>query len=247
MRKIVCCLLICTIFILYFLPFSISVNAAASVRYGYSLLETDMQRLAYASVAECVALLKPSAEFKVSGVTKDNVKEITSDIELAVLMMYKDYPEYFWYDGGCAIRINGETVKLVPNTYYVDATVVESGSSKLENAQRSFNNAVKKALGKIDENMSDYEIAHTIHDYLIDLVTYEAVGDHQSAYGALVNHKAVCAGYTRAFQVLMNAAGIPCWHVSGKSYDPNGELFGHAWNMVWLDGMCYYTDVTWDD
>ena len=107
--------------------------------------------------------------------------------------------------------------------------------------------AINNAVAKLPANPSQYEIAHTFHDYVVNNVSYVKTGDHQSAYGALVGGKAVCAGYARAFQLLMNRAGISCWYVAGDSYDPKGNLVAHAWNLYWLDGKCYYSDATWDD
>lgn len=247
MKKLLLLLLIPAILVLYLFPGTIQANAATPERYGYSLLTNDAQRTAYNSLADCVSALNESVDFKVSGITNDNVNDIIDEIKFAAQMFYRDHPEFFWYDGEVRIGINGDTVTLKPRAYAVNGKSVTAGSKDLKNAQNALKSAMNKALAKTNKNMSDYEIAHTIHDYLIDIITYEQIGDHQTAYGALVGGKAVCAGYTRAFQLLMNAAGIPCWYISGKSYAPNGQLFGHAWNLVWLDGMCYYTDVTWDD
>ncbi len=247
MKKLLLLLLIPAILVLYLFPGTIQANAATPERYGYSLLTNDTQRTAYNCLVKCVSELKPTAQFKVSGVTQENVNSILESIKFAARMAYRDYPEYFWFDGNCGIGINGDTATLTPSAYMVNGKVISAGSKDLKNAQNALKSAMNKALAKINKNMSDYEIAHTVHDYLIEIITYEMSGDHQTAYGALVGGKAVCAGYTRAFQLLMNAAGIPCWYISGKSYAPNGQLFGHAWNLVWLDGMCYYTDVTWDD
>jgi len=64
---------------------------------------------------------------------------------------------------------------------------------------------------------------------------------NQSAYSALVNGRSVCAGYSRAFQYLMQEAGIPCYYCTGYA----GE--SHAWNIVGLEDGFYNVDVTWDD
>lgn len=42
--------------------------------------------------------------------------------------------------------------------------------------------------------------------------------------------------------------GIRSWYVAGKSINPTTlNVVNHAWNLVYLDGKCYYTDITWDD
>lgn len=49
----------------------------------------------------------------------------------------------------------------------------------------------------------------------------------------------VCAGYAKAFKYLCDLGGIEC-------YAPTGFLDGgsHAWNIVMLDGVSYFADVT---
>ncbi len=64
---------------------------------------------------------------------------------------------------------------------------------------------------------------------------------NQSAYSAMVNGEAVCAGYARAFQYLLQQLGIPCYYCTGYADE------SHAWNIVALDDGYYNVDVTWDD
>ena len=47
--------------------------------------------------------------------------------------------------------------------------------------------------------------------------------NHQSAYGIMVEKRAVCTGYANAFAMLMNGAGIETITVSSNT---------HAWNQV---------------
>ncbi len=96
------------------------------------------------------------------------------------------------------------------------------------------------------EGKSDTEKSVILHDRLCEAVRYEMVGFHQSAIGSLLEGKAVCAGYARGYQLLMQAVGIPCFYVTGTA-DNGYEVGGHAWNLVQLDGQWCYTDVTWDD
>ncbi|POY37371.1 hypothetical protein C3K47_06305 [Solitalea longa] len=65
--------------------------------------------------------------------------------------------------------------------------------------------------------------------------------DSQTAYGVFVNRKAVCGGYSWAFNLLANAAGIKCYNVGGK-----GDNVTHAWSMANYNGEYYYFDSTWD-
>lgn len=113
-----------------------------------------------------------------------------------------------------------------------------------------------KAAAVLDEvitdGMDDYEKELAVHDYIIYNVTYDEgslsaipnPSEHcADPYGALINGKAICKGYTTTFRMFMGMLGIPCGTV--HSSDAAGEE--HAWNTVKLDGDWYYVDCTWDD
>ena len=53
--------------------------------------------------------------------------------------------------------------------------------------------------------------------------------------------KSVCAGYARAFQLIMQKLKIPTYYVLGFAKED------HAWNIVKLNGRYYNVDLTWDD
>ena len=235
------------------LPFILTARAADEERYGYKHLQNDNQRAAYKAFAEGVSKLADKMPFTLAD-TYDSKGAgeaqalIKADMLYAVKMVQQDYPEYFWFDGGFAYGFEGTSAELQADEYKVNGhQVVTANSAALNTAKAQMSQQIKTILAKIPGNASDYEIAHTIHDYLVKNVVYVQVGDHQTAYGALVSGKAVCAGYARAYQMLMMEAGIDCWYVSGQSYDPSGTLVAHAWNLAWLDGKCYYSDATWDD
>jgi uncharacterized protein YjdB len=94
---------------------------------------------------------------------------------------------------------------------------------------------------------TDAKVALYLHDYIVYHVSYEMVGDHQTAYGALLDGKAVCAGYADAYLRLLTAAGIRAYTIYGTADNGNGDRVSHAWTMLYLNGVCLFTDVTWDD
>ncbi|MBQ7784011.1 MAG: hypothetical protein IJ368_08590, partial [Oscillospiraceae bacterium] len=61
-----------------------------------------------------------------------------------------------------------------------------------------------------------------------------------SIYGALVEKKALCEGYAKAFSYLCNIAGIENMIVTGYTD------VDHMWNMVRIDDSWYHVDVGWD-
>ncbi len=95
---------------------------------------------------------------------------------------------------------------------------------------------VRETQGK-----SQLEIAYRIHDYILQNVSYdEAMADDAvyTGYGALVQGKAVCQGYSAAFNLIAKECGIESAAVA------NDE---HMWNVAVCDKNIVYFDCTWDD
>ncbi|MBR6222670.1 MAG: Ig-like domain-containing protein [Lachnospiraceae bacterium] len=122
--------------------------------------------------------------------------------------------------------------------------------------------AVARASFKAkDISLIDSEKCLLAHDYLVEHCEYDdafdgltdaqkKVSNSINAYGALVEGKAVCQGYTAAYTLIMQKLGITCLSVSsklmGKKYS-NGTYAGHIWNLVKLGDNYYHVDATWDD
>ena len=216
-----------------------SVTAAdTDMRYGRTKLTADQQYVYDALVAGCKDA-KAEIKIDISGKSID----FNNDLSFIYNMFYSDYPEYFWVTGGwgAGYEQKGSTVTLTMKPSY------SMTGSTLSTAKSKYNAKVNELTNGLS-GKSDYEKSKIIHDRLIDTVTYTSTNNDQNAYGALVEGKAVCNGYARAYQHLMNTAGIPTWFVRGSSINPStGTPIGHAWNLVKLDSKWYYTDVTWDD
>ena len=96
---------------------------------------------------------------------------------------------------------------------------------------------------KGNDALSEAEKALLLHDRLSMLIEYDytSEGDiKHTAYGAFAKKAAVCQGYTMAYMYLLNEVGI-------ESYYCSSENMNHAWNILYIDGKPYHTDVTWDD
>ena len=98
------------------------------------------------------------------------------------------------------------------------------------------------------EGESRYERLLSIHRQLAFRVTYDGDGARpHCAAGALIDGRAVCDGYAKAFYLLCEREGIPCVIVAGVAKQ-NGKSEPHAWNYVQMeDGLWYGVDTTWDD
>ena len=126
------------------------------------------------------------------------------------------------------------------------------GSKKVSKLDKEIKNVVRN-LG-IDDK-SDYDKVKYINNYIIDNVSYYkgsldlTIKDFPcTAYGALINHEAVCEGYSLLFYRMCREAGIPLRFITGVGYDPvSNSTAAHAWNIVKINDKWYNIDVTWND
>ena len=88
----------------------------------------------------------------------------------------------------------------------------------------------------------DWKQAISVVDYCVRHWSYSrGAGDglEFTAYGALVQNKAVCMGFSLALCAIFKRLCIPCRYICGRK---NGE--GHAWNLIYLKGGWFYIDLT---
>ena len=85
-----------------------------------------------------------------------------------------------------------------------------------------------------------------VYDWFSGNLQYNRAENHPpedySVVGTFVHHKAVCAGFAKAFQMICKRLGIDSAYIYGRM-EPGDEV-GHAWNLVWLDGYVYHIDTT---
>lgn len=115
--------------------------------------------------------------------------------------------------------------------------------SKIRNVQRRIRTQVKKAMKCVKSGMSPVEKALVLHDYLITNTRYleeESKEYRYSEWGVFLKGRANCQGYSMAYSILMQEAGIPVRCVVSE------EML-HMWNQIKINGKWYHVDVTWDD
>ena len=157
-------------------------------------------------------------------------------------------PQYYFIGNGYLMGTDTRTGErlMLPMVYDEFA----SGSSRA--AATAKMKAQMDAMGsKIAAGKTDVEKAKIAHDLICQKIMYDPGFDlnnienstpyskyHQSAYSVFCEDYTVCAGYTKAFTMLMNGAGVDTISVTSEA---------HAWNMVSLNDSWYNIDCTWDD
>lgn len=227
------------------LPLLLQPVCAQTTGEAYNELSSDSFREAYRLLDEGISTMAPVITFPAElGIRFADIRNIARAVCL-------DHPEYFWFLESWFYEFSEDGKYLVDHitpTYYLDKEQVSAGSQSLADAMIAFSEKVDQIITGIPVNCtSDYDIALYLHDYLAENVTYTLEGDHDSAYAALIHGRAACYGYSKAYQYLLSRAGVRSRIIVGDSLDFNGTMGRHAWNQVWIDGECFYTDVTWDD
>ena len=154
-----------------------------------------------------------------------------------VLARIQNRPEFFWLEG-YSMSALGSDYQVTFDWKYDDLT----------DRRARVEQAVEEALAAVPAGAGDYETALALHDWLCRHIVYQdsSDGSAQDLYGALVNGRCVCAGYSAAYEYLLRRAGIQAETVRGTADNGTG-VQSHAWTKLVLDGEIYYTDVTWDD
>ena len=210
-------------------------------RNPYFSMLTAKEKDIYSQLYEELSKGSQKFECKVKGVSAD---QLTKAID-AVL---NDHPELFWIDNQYEYTYDPDDGSIQDISF--DFFDFANTPDKLQNAKVAFEKAADDILDSARSQPFMVERERAIHDYICKNTTYdESAPYNQSAYSVIVLHRSVCAGYSRAFQYLMNRAGLTCYYVPGTTTDSSiaGEDGAHAWNIIYLDGEYYNVDVLWDD
>lgn len=241
--------------------------------HAYDVLLKDGARVAYDKLAKMVYSEPREDEDEGDNffgrIYYDEKKGVDeTQIYLGYKAYLEDHPEVFWLEGN---QFMYKTGKLGLERIFDHARIRSFfDADTLKKMIVEQNAAVAAFLETVPAGLSTLELQEYTHDYLIDLCEYDydALEENEddsiklkstdtylagSAYGALVKHKAVCAGYAKAYQLLLNRLGVDCVYVSGRGVDENGDFIerygasNHAWNAVYDGAAWSMTDPTWDD
>lgn len=159
----------------------------------------------------------------------------------ALKAMWYDHPEYFWYTSQYTINYMETKAFSVELSYYPELM------SKFETNKIAFQRVVDALVERAQEKSSVLDQERLIHDYIAKSTQYIETPLDQTAWSCLIERKTVCAGYARAFQVVMMELGIPCYLVTGDVVSSDGTVERHAWNAVKIVDAFYAMDLTSND
>lgn len=191
---------------------------------------TGPQRVIYDLVYEAAAAYEPKITFP-SGIRYD-------DVAPAMSVLLADTPEL------CGIAPSYSV------SYYRNHPEEATGITLSYTLPSAAREALISAAEALTEDLPEAVTARAValHDRICAAVTYDERSSHaHDAYGALVEGRAVCDGYTMAMTLVCRMAGIPAGMISGDAIASDGSTGPHSWNLLCLNGIYTQADVTWDD
>lgn len=164
------------------------------------------------------------------------------------------------------------TVTTSEQLYWaVENKVTPVFNSTSSSAYVIYSKAKSVILDIISDEMSEYEKALSLFDYITVNTNYDYTQYTRANYsssiasyptklpcfyleGVFETGYSVCDGFSKAYSLLCNMLGIDCIRIVGDAITPTGSG-GHAWNKVAIDidpdddipAKYYLVDITWTE
>ena len=159
------------------------------------------------------------------------------EAEMVQKYLVRNCPRLFHLkDWHAAPKLTGSTV--VGQTFYIGNSAQDGDEYARQLLQTE--PSASYLLSLIQPDMSIYQIIQVIQINYEHMVTYSFDNDNSDIRGALFSHTAICGGYAKGFEYLMQRLGIETIWVEGHA---GGGL--HAWNFVNVFRSWYLSDTTW--
>lgn len=165
----------------------------------------------------------------------------TKAFNVAFMFKYSN-PQYYFLDLGVygSTRGTGGIITFTVFPAFANGTARAAATSQMQSV-------IDTWMPQINAQPTELLKEKKAHDLICEKVAYDPGYENQTvemneynqvAYSVFCTDTTVCAGYSQAMQLLMNAAGIDCSIVTSND---------HEWNIVRIQNIWYYTDLTWDD
>lgn len=209
-----------------------SVPMSRATEYFFDMITEERLQQGTLLILECLRDHSPDVSVDGLQMTEEEFDDIFD-------MLLCCEPELGWLDYNYEVDVDrNDRVMTGYFTYKLNA---EEEKAAVEQLRTRVSEVAAAA-----EGMDDFDRMLYFHDTVVSGCDYSSEGENAwSAYGCLVEGKAVCEGYSKALIALCEEAGMLCLPVGGSSDRQGQEL--HLWNKVLMDGEWYNMDLTWDD
>ncbi len=225
--------------------FSTVLYTKTDLTRGYDYLKEESERLCYDLISKSVFYIsqeKKGNSYDILPVTVESATLCESQLHLIITAYTLDHPEIFWIENEFSYYINSSGDTSLQLKSALSSEEITQGAELMRNELDSM-------MSGLQGNLSQYDRELYIHDTLLNNCVYagevlKGADDfsYYTSYGAIVNSKAVCEGYSKAMQLMLSMVGVESSCVSGRGVD---EL--HMWNIVSIGDKWYHLDATWND
>lgn len=135
----------------------------------------------------------------------------------------------------------------------INTTFTSTGRIILKKEARYTKEQIDKINDKVNEIYINYydssknvrENIKIFHDYIINNTKYDSSNTtgktdiiSSNAYGVLIKGTGICSGYADAMSLFLEKMNVKNYRISSNT---------HVWNLVYVEGVWYHLDLTWDD
>lgn len=207
---------------------------------NFNLLN-DNQKKMYTAVVYAVKEL--DSVVTVDNYFGDDIEKISEDVKIVMSAFFADHPEVFYVKLSYKISLSKN---ILSEKIRIDLSYTINDKNELDTKIDQMDEIIQLYIANL-ENKSDFEKELIIHDALaLDTKYYSEITDiskvpeqYHTIYGTFIEKQAVCDGFAKAMQILLDRVGIENIFVTGML----GEV-PHAWNMVKLENEWYHLDLT---
>lgn len=208
------------------------------------------------AAAEGVSYGSDEEKLPCFAIVSNTDSSLSNEDTVKVISMFRnDNPMYFFVGNTYlySMDYDSETEENYVSAVYIACVEEYTSGTARQAERRALETQITAAREQVEAQDTAWAKARAANDWLCNSLTYaydasgnpdDSMASH-SIVGAFDERycAAVCEGYAKAFQLLMNAAGVANAYIIGL-----GNGGGHAWNMAQMDdGYYYYFDVTWND
>lgn len=208
------------------------------------------------AAAEGVSYGSDEEKLPCFAIVSNTDSSLSNEDTVKVISMFRnDNPMYFFVGNTYlySMDYDFETEENYVGAVYIACVEEYTSGTARQAERRALETQITAAREQVEAQDTAWAKARAANDWLCNslIYAYDASGNpddsmaSHSIVGAFDERycAAVCEGYAKAFQLLMNAAGVANAYIIGL-----GNGGGHAWNMAQMDdGYYYYFDVTWND
>ena len=220
-------------------------SKVVTISSGFESLSTNEERLLYQKIKSgCGNISNKKSEsgfYPIAPITIEGEHLKVSQIKKVLYAIQNDIPNIFWISNMFSCEFGYGIRNTKNNTIKLNSVFSKSQKDSLAT---ELENKVSQIASKVSSDTSDYEKELFFHDYIVDNCKYKNISGNPeiyTAYGCLIDGAAVCEGYSKAMQLLLNRVGVDCRTIVGsRGSEP------HMWNLVKIGGNWYHLDVTWD-